>query len=192
MSVDWWKIAQELWLLKRVLTSPMSRELLLFYATINKSTTKLWVITYFSSAASIFRADLLALLLDEVAEMLFGASCCLNRGGLRSLWESRENQDAVTWERMKPKGLHSIFSGIIKYRCLKACFIPAGNKHLRAVILWPYWVPPKKYLFQAIKIEVQGKNYYDITWAPTKMPEGIVALNPEVSLHCHMNRRSFL
>lgn len=124
--------------------------------------------------------------------MLFGASCCLNRGGLCSLWESRENQDVVTWERMKPKGLHSIFSGIIKYRCLKACFIPAGNKHLRAVILWPYWVPPKKYLFQAIKIEVQGKNYYDITWARTKMPEGIVALNPEVSLHCHMNRRSFL
>lgn len=70
-SVDWSKMTQEMWLLERVLTSPMSRELLLIYATINKSTAKLWVITHFSSAASIFRADLLALLLGKFAEIFF-------------------------------------------------------------------------------------------------------------------------
>lgn len=112
MSVDWSKITQEVWLLEMVLTSPVSRELLLFYATINKSTAKLWVISHFSFAASIFRADLLALLLDELAELLFGASCWLNRGRLCSLWESRENQDVMTWERLKPKGSHSIFSSL--------------------------------------------------------------------------------
>lgn len=119
-SVRWSKIAQEAWLLERVLTSPISRELLLFCATINKSRAKLWVITHLSFAASIFRADLLALLLAELAVMLFGASCKLNRGRLCSLWESRENWDLMSWERLKPKGSHSIFSNIIKYRCLKA------------------------------------------------------------------------